>query len=168
MNGRPILVSRCLLGDPVRYDGRPKALHHPLLERWRAEGRVVPVCPEVDGGLPVPRPAAEITGGDGEAVLDGTARIVTEQGKDVTGAFLSGARGALEKARAEGCVAALLKERSPSCGCRLIHDGTFGGGLREGRGVTAALLERNGIRTFCEEDIGALAAFLEDGKEEDA
>ncbi len=168
MKGRSILVSRCLLGDPVRYDGRSKALRHPLLRKWRNEGVLVPVCPEVDGGLPVPRPAAEIAGGDGEAVLDGTARIVTEQGMDVTGAFLSGARGALEKARTAGCVAALLKERSPSCGCRRIHDGTFGGGLREGRGVTAALLERNGIRTFSEDDIEALAAFLEEGKEEDA
>ncbi len=168
MNRKRILVSRCLLGEPVRYDGRSKALHHPLLEKWREEGRLVPVCPEVDGGLPVPRPAAEISGGDGEAVLDGTASVITEHGADVTGAFLSGARRALETAQAAGCVAALLKECSPSCGCRRIHDGTFGGGLREGRGVTAALLERNGICTFCEDDIGALAAFLNDGKEEDA
>ncbi len=168
MSRKRILVSRCLLGDPVRYDGRSKALSHPLLEKWLNEGRLVPVCPELEGGLPVPRPAAEISGGDGGAVLDGAARVITEQGTDITGAFLSGARRALETARAAGCNAALLKERSPSCGCRRIHDGTFGGGLREGRGVTAALLERNGIRTFCEDDIGELAAFLEEGKEEDA
>ena len=168
MKGRSILVSRCLLGDPVRYDGRAKPLHHPLLRKWRSEGRLGPACPEVEGGLPVPRPAAEIIGGDGDAVLDGTARIVTEQGMDVTGAFLSGAQGVLEKAQTAGCAAALLKERSPSCGCRLIHDGSFSGGVRAGRGVTAALLERNGIRTFCEDDIEALAAFLEDGKEREA
>ncbi len=168
MSSKRILVSRCLLGDPVRYDGRSKALPHPLLEKWKMEGRLVPVCPELEGGLPVPRPAAEIFGGDGEAVLDGAAHVVTEQGRDVTDAFLSGAHSALKMAQAAGCVAALLKERSPSCGCRRIHDGTFGGGLRKGRGVTAALLERKGIRTFCEDDIGALAAFLNDEKEEDA
>jgi len=153
-----ILVSRCLLGEPVRYDGRAVGLRRPLPAEWR--GRLVPVCPEIEGGLPVPRPAAEIAGGDGDAVLDGRARVVTEHGGDVTDAFLKGAEAALELARAEGCPVALLKERSPSCGCRRIHDGTFGGGTKAGRGVTTALLERNGIRVFHEEEIAELTAHL--------
>ncbi|WP_067828440.1 DUF523 domain-containing protein [Actinomadura kijaniata] len=156
-----ILVSSCLLGRPVRYDGRGKPVRDDLFERWRAEGRLVPFCPEVAGGLPVPRPPAEIVGGDGADVLDGAARVVADTGEDVTEAFVAGARLALETARRAGARVALLKESSPSCGSRMIYDGTFTGTRVAGDGVTAALLEREGIRVFGEEGLADLAALLD-------
>ncbi|MGK5558558.1 DUF523 domain-containing protein [Actinomadura kijaniata] len=156
-----ILVSSCLVGRPVRYDGRGKPVRDDLFERWRAEGRLVPFCPEVAGGLPVPRPPAEIVGGDGADVLDGTARVVADTGEDVTEAFVAGARLALETARRAGARLALLKESSPSCGSRMIYDGTFTGTRIAGDGVTAALLEREGVRVFGEEGLADLAALLD-------
>lgn len=95
-----ILVSACLMGRKVRYDGAAKTSGDALLAAWWREGRLVPFCPEVEGGLPVPRPAAEIEGGaGGEAVLSGAARVLTAGGADVTEAFLAGARAALAAAR---------------------------------------------------------------------
>ncbi|GLV52861.1 hypothetical protein TBS_34230 [Thermobispora bispora] len=158
-----ILVSACLLGRPVRYDGRAKTSHDELLARWRAEGRLVPFCPEVEGGLPVPRPPAEIEGGTGgEAVLSGAARVRTATGEDVTEAFLAGARRALEAARKAGARIAILKEGSPSCGSLRIYDGTFQGRTAPGQGVTTALLERHGVRVFSEDRIPEAAAYLEE------
>ena len=155
-----IIISRCLLGEPVRHDGQSRPLGHPLLARWRDEGRLVPVCPEVLGGLPTPRPAAEITGGDGADVLAGRARVITAAAEDVTADFLAGARATLELAREHSCRFALLKERSPSCGCRNIYDGAFSGSLRKGQGTCAALLEQNGLRVFCEEQVEELAKLV--------
>jgi uncharacterized protein YbbK (DUF523 family) len=155
-----ILVSACLLGRPVRYDGTGKRSDHRLFERWRAEGRLVPVCPEVHGGLPVPRPPAEIRGGLGGDVLDGRARVVTRGGEDVTTYFLEGARQALAQARANGVRMAILKESSPSCGVGRIYDGTFSGAAVPGEGVTTALLERHGIAVFAEDAGDAAAAHL--------
>lgn len=163
-----ILVSACLLGAPVRYDGAGKALGHPLLDRWQAEGRLVPVCPELMGGLPVPRPAAEIAGGDGDAVLDGDARIRTRDGTDVTDAFHAGAEAALAAARTAGCRFALLMPRSPSCGSRDIHDGSFSGALVPGRGVTAALLVRDGIAVYGPDGIVALAEAIAEAEHAEA
>ncbi|MBT2210943.1 DUF523 domain-containing protein [Actinomadura sp. NEAU-AAG7] len=153
-----ILVSSCLMGRPVRYDGRAKPMEAGLFGRWRAEGRLVPFCPEVAGGLPVPRPPAEIVGSG--SVLDGTARIVTAAGENVTDAFLRGARLALDAARRAGARVALLKEGSPSCGSHRVYDGTFTGTPIPGAGVTTALLERSGIRVFSEDDLDALESFL--------
>ncbi|MQY08415.1 hypothetical protein ACRB68_65220 [Actinomadura sp. RB68] len=144
----------------MRYDGAGKPVRDALFEGWRAEGRLVPFCPEVAGGLPVPRPPAEIVGGGGAEVLDGTARVVTDTGADVTGAFLRGARLALDTARRAGARVAILKEGSPSCGSHRVHDGTFSGRKVAGDGVTAALLEREGIRVFSEDELPAVAAFL--------
>jgi uncharacterized protein YbbK (DUF523 family) len=155
-----ILVSSCLLGTPVRYNGTGKRSDHRLFARWRAEGRFVPVCPEVRGGLPVPRPPAEIHGGLGGDVLDGRARVLTRDGTDVTAHFLKGARHALDEARAHGVRMAILKERSPSCGVARIYDGAFDGTSVPGEGVTTALLERNGIAVFAEDDVDAAAAHL--------
>ena len=151
---QPILVSACLLGICTAYDGQGRAV--PALVRLSAEGRVVPVCPEVAGGLPIPRAPAEIQGGDGADVLDGRARVVDVEGRDVTEAYLAGAQHVLRVARRlcalcgpwgeEVCYpTAILKSRSPSCGCGQIHDGSFSGVLVPGDGVTAALLRRNGI-----------------------
>ncbi|NDU76996.1 DUF523 domain-containing protein [Actinomadura sp. DSM 109109] len=157
-----ILVSSCLAGRPVRYDGAAKPMAGGPFERWRTEGRLVPFCPEVSGGLPVPRPPAEIIGGDGGDVLDGTARILTGSGADVTDAFLRGARLALEAAQRAGARLALLKEGSPSCGGHRIYDGTFTGTPLPGSGVTTALLRRSGIHVFTEDELDALQAVLSD------
>lgn len=155
-----ILVSSCLLGYRVRYDGRGKPSGGLLLARWRAEGRLVPFCPEVSGGLPVPRPAAEISGGGGADVLDGHARVLTGDGADVTAYFLEGARLALEQARAYGARIAILKETSPSCGSGRVYDGTFTGRAVPGEGVTTALLERSGVAVFAEDAVEQAAARL--------
>ncbi|MEX5361953.1 DUF523 domain-containing protein [Pseudomonas guariconensis] len=144
-----VLVSACLLGQPVRYDGRDSG-HPDLLQRWQAEGRVVPLCPEVAGGLPTPRPPAEIPGGQGAAVLDGQAQVVTVTGLDVSEAFLAGARQALALVREHGIRVAVLKAGSPSCGNRLTYDGTFSGVKVPGEGVTTALLRREGVLVFSE------------------
>ncbi|MFE0170777.1 DUF523 domain-containing protein [Streptomyces sp. NPDC059002] len=138
-----VLVSACLRGVPCRYDGRDKA--SPEVDDALAGRAVVPFCPEVAGGLPTPRRPAELVGGDGHDVLDGRARVVEDTGRDVTAEFVAGARRALAAAHAGGCAEALLMPRSPSCGRGSVYDGTFGGELVTGDGVTAALFERNGI-----------------------
>ena len=105
------------------------------------------------GGLSTPRPAAEIVGGDGKAVLDGTAQVVTADGEDKTEAFLAGAYRALAIARAHRATHAILKSKSPSCGCGKIYDGSFTGSLTDSDGVTAALFRRHGIEIITEEDL---------------
>lgn len=148
-----VLVSACLLGQRVRYDARSVAVDDDRLARWVREGRVVPVCPEVAGGLPVPRPPAEIQGGSGADVLAGTARIRSVHGADVTDAFRAGAEQALRLAEEHRIRIAVLKERSPSCGSTEIYDGSFTGGRIAGEGLTAALLRRHGVRVFSEEQL---------------
>ncbi len=153
------LVSACLLGITTTYDGRS----HPQGEliALATRGRVVPVCPEVAGGLPVPRPSAEIVDGDGDDVLDGRARVVTVEGEDVTRAYLRGAECALAAARRCSITMAILKQRSPSCGASRIYDGTHSGRLRAGQGVTAALLRRHGMTVWSEEDRGWLLNLIQ-------
>ena len=155
-----ILVSACLLGQPVRYDGTGRRSDDALFALWRDQGRLVPICPEVRGGLPVPRPAAEIRGGYGEDVLAGRARVLTRDGTDVTRHFVAGARQALDQARAHAVRIAILKEGSPSCGSLRVFDGTFGGRKVPGEGVTTALLERHGIAVFAEDALEAAAVRL--------
>ncbi|MFI7422933.1 DUF523 domain-containing protein [Nonomuraea sp. NPDC049684] len=158
-----ILVSACLMGRRVRYDGGAKTSADALLANWRAEGRLVVFCPEVAGGLPVPRPAAEIEGGaGGAAVLSGAARVLASDGSDVTAEFVAGARAALEAARSAGVRLAVLKEGSPSCGALAIHDGTFAGRRVPGQGVTTALLEAHGVRVFTEDQLPEAADHLRD------
>jgi uncharacterized protein YbbK (DUF523 family) len=152
-----ILVSACLLGARVRYDATAKTLADAILERWRREGRLVALCPEVQAGLPTPRPPVEILGkAGGEGVIAGRARVVEKTGVDVTEAFLRGAEIALGVARAQRCRFALLTEGSPSCGSAFIYDGSFGGVKTNGHGVTAALLEAHGVRVFAPDGIEAL------------
>lgn len=156
-----ILVSGCLLGQPIRYDGTSKQDARGLLARWQAEGRLVATCPELAGGFPTPRPPAEIAGGrDGGDVLDGRARIVERGGRDVTAGYLAGAQAALALAQARGCRYAVLTDASPSCGSTRIYDGRFAGVARAGAGVTAALLRRHGIEVFAHDDLERLAALL--------
>lgn len=158
MNAR-VLVSACLLGRPVRYDGRAST-GRAKLDALHEAGRVVWICPEVSGGLAVPRPPAEIVGGDGTAVLAGTARVLTRDGADVTHAFLAGAQATLALAQAEGVRVAVLKARSPSCGNAQIYDGSHSGTLVDGLGITAALLQSHGIRVLNEDELDALDEFL--------
>lgn len=155
-----ILVSRCLLGHRVRYDG---GAHGPFdqLGVWLAEGRVVALCPEVAGGLPTPRPPAEIPGGQGVQVLEGTARVLTEAGEDVSAAFVEGAQQALTLVQQHGIRLAVLKARSPSCGNRETYDGTFSGHKVAGEGVTAALLRRAGVQVFNEHELAAALEALQ-------
>ncbi|MFC4111949.1 DUF523 domain-containing protein [Nonomuraea zeae] len=156
-----ILVSACLMGRKVRYDGRAKTSSDARLAAWREEGRLVAFCPEVAGGLPTPRPAAEIEGGaGGAAVLSGAARVLATDGSDVTAEFVAGARAALAAARSAGVRLAVLKEGSPSCGVLAVCDGTFSGRRAPGQGVTTALLESNGIRVFDEDHVADAAAYL--------
>ena len=142
MPAMKVLVSACLLGRACRYDGRARR-HPELIEALGAEA--VAFCPEEAGGLDTPRPAASIEGGGGEQVLDGVARVVREDGTDVTEAYLEGARRAIALAAKEGCEVAYLKESSPSCGCALVHTRD---GLVPGCGVTTAMLLRAGIATI--------------------
>ncbi|MGI9950794.1 DUF523 domain-containing protein [Moorellaceae bacterium AZ2] len=145
----PILVSACLAGYQCKYNGGSNLV--PEIKDLVTQGRAIPVCPEKLGGLPIPRPPAEIQGGDGWDVLQGRARVVNKEGRDVTPAFLQGARATLELARRLGAQVAILKERSPSCGTGAVYDGTFRGQTRPGSGVTAALLRCHGIKLFSEE-----------------
>src|SRR5436305_430731 len=148
-----ILVSSCLLGAPVRYDARDKKCDHTVLARWIEQGRVVSVCPEMLGGLGTPRPPAEI-------VNDGSRRVVTRDGADVTHAFEDGARAALNHGQVENVRIAILKAGSPSCGSSFIYDGTFSKTAVEGEGITAALLRRNGIVVFSEDELDAAEQYV--------
>lgn len=149
-----ILVSSCLLGMPTRYDGGEQRCRDAIFDTWLREGRLVPLCPETAGGLPVPRPPAEIAGpGGGAAVVTGASPVVDVHGADVSAAFLAGARAALALVLSEGIRLAVLKERSPSCGVHHIYDGSFTGVRTAGAGVTTALLRQAGIAVFSEEQL---------------
>lgn len=140
-----ILVSACLMGLPGRYDGTVKAAHPGVAELVKKH-TLVPVCAEVAGCLPTPRPPAEIQGD----------RVINSEGQDVTEFYLRGAQSVLEMAKILGAEAAVLKQRSPSCGSGIIHNGKFDGGLVDGWGVTAKLLRDNGIAVYSEDDMDQL------------
>ncbi len=156
-----ILISACLLGHKVRYNGSDAATGHALLAQWRNEGRVVGVCPEVAGGFAVPRPPAEITAGSGGAkVLQGIAQVRIANGDDVTTTFVAGAQQALAIAQDKGIRVAVLKEGSPSCGSAYTYDGSFSGARTALPGVTAALLLQHGLKVFSEHQLNEAQAFL--------
>ncbi|MBI2168841.1 MAG: DUF523 domain-containing protein [Actinobacteria bacterium] len=136
-----ILVSACLLGVACNHEGR--AASRSVREELESRYRIVPVCPEVLGGLTTPRPAAEIQ-------PDG--RVVNVEGTDVTAAYRRGAEAAVRVAGAAGAPRAVLKARSPSCGSAQVYDGTFTGTLEEGEGVTAAALRAAGVEVTSEDD----------------
>lgn len=138
-----VVISACLLGIRCRYDGGHSRNETVMNEKKTYQ--LIPVCPEESGGLLTPRPPAEIVGGDGDAVLDGTAKVMNANGTDVTAAYLKGAHHALQVAQSHGATHVVLKAKSPSCGCGDIYDGTFSGTLISGDGVTTALLKRHGI-----------------------
>ncbi|MFO7941678.1 MAG: DUF523 domain-containing protein [Bacillota bacterium] len=140
----PVLYSACLLGVRCAYDGRDRSRR---LRDFAPPSNVVPIpiCPEQLGGLPTPRVPAEIVGGTGEDVLDGTARVISRKGRDVTSAFLRGAEEAVRVGKELRCRRAVLSEGSPSCGSGWIYAGSFDGTRRPGPGVSAAALRRAGI-----------------------
>lgn len=157
-----ILVSACLMGHQVRYNGSAKAQLIPLLKRWQDEGRLVVHCPELAAGLSTPRLPAEIAGGNGEDVMVNAARIVESDGTDVTAHYQLAGWLALRTAREAGCHAALLTDGSPTCGSQMIYDGSFSGQRHAGMGVAAALLRQHGIKVFSDHQLPALIAWIEE------
>lgn len=158
-----ILVSSCLVGKKCTYDGQTRT-HREIVELCGREG-YIDVCPELLGGLGVPRERCEISGGSGEDVLGGKAKVISESGEDKSENYILGAREALKAAKAHNIDVAILKENSPSCGSSMIRTGSFNGELREGKGVTAALLSESGITVFSENALGAVKEHLgEQGK----
>ena len=156
-----LLVSACLLGLNTKYNGKNN-LNLAVVRHLEAVV-LVPVCPEQLGGLSTPRPAAEIRGGDGHGVLDGLAAVMTKEGEDRTAAFVRGAEETLRLAQTLGIKTALLKARSPSCGCKEIYDGSFSGGKKAGDGVCTALLLRSGFQVFTEETPGPCKFWSKNG-----
>lgn len=146
-----ILISACLLGRNVKYNGGNNLC--PWLAQIYNTGKFTAFCPECFACLPMPRPPVEIQGGSGEDVLDGKARVIDKTGKDVTADFLRGAQRSLQFAQKKNANYAILKARSPSCGCGSIYSGAFDGTKKPGNGVTAALLLRSGIKVYTEETI---------------
>lgn len=135
------VVSACLAGKACRYDGGASPC--PEVMELVARGKALPLCPEVLGGLPSPRPPCENVHG----------RILDRQGNDHSTAFWHGAQEALAQTRACGASIAILKSRSPSCGFGQIYDGTFSKRLTPGQGLWASLLQQDGIRLYSEEDL---------------
>ena len=139
-------ISACLLGKPCRYDGKSKGLGEDIIQKLRTRYRLVPICPEQLGGLPTPRTPSEIC----------NDRVIMESGRDVTEEYSKGAEEAMNILSQNKCKKALLKENSPSCGTHSVYDGSFSKHLREGKGITASLLEDNHISLFSENEISDL------------
>lgn len=139
-----ILISACLVGDKTRYDG--KSNYHPLIKQLLEKYELVPFCPEVEGGLSIPRNPSEI-------IKD---KVINSKGKDVTHNFVDGAKKALMICQYLGIKIAVLKDGSPSCGVHEVYDGTFTNHKIKGMGITASLLSKNGIKVISEDEIEAL------------
>ena len=135
----PVLISACLMGEACRFDGQGK--HNSELLELLKDKTLIPVCPEVEGGLPIPRPPAEIKG----------SGVFRENGEDVSEAFQKGASLCLEKSVAAHVGQAILKSRSPACGCGKIYDGSFSKTLIEGDGVFTLHLKAAGINCISDE-----------------
>jgi len=160
-NTEKILISACLLGESVRYDGKCNRVVNDTIQKWLAEGRLVPICPEVAGGLSTPRAPAEIQFGSGADVIAGGAKVINIENIDVTENFIVGANLALTLAKNNNCRYALLAAKSPSCGNNDIYDGHFIGQLIVGQGTTAALLEQHGVKVFNQNQITRLISVME-------
>ncbi|WP_027626883.1 DUF523 domain-containing protein [Clostridium lundense] len=145
-----IIVSACLCGVNCKYSGGNN-LNNDILKLFK-EGKAILVCPEQLGGLETPREPHEILQGTGESVLSGTGKVISKKGKNSTDNFVKGAYETLKIAQSCNAKVAILKAKSPSCGCGIIYDGTFSGNKKEGNGVTAELLIKNGIKVYTEEN----------------
>jgi len=150
---RKILVSSCLLGHKVRYDGKHSASGDDLIQQWSDRGMIVPFCPEVAAGLPIPRPAVEILSQHPLQLRDAHAIDYTE-------AFIKGAKMAFRLAQQHNIDCVLLKSKSPSCGRDFIYDGLFQQQLIAGHGVTVNLLMRHSIKVFTEHELPLLQEYL--------
>ncbi len=148
---RKILVSGCLYGWDCRYDGKSKPCTEPIFLKWKSEGRFVPICPEVEGGLSTPRTPCQRK----------DDRIITETGDDRTAEYLAGAEKVLATAIENDVVCCILKESSPSCGVSEIYDGTFSGKKITGQGLTAELLCKNGFEVFSEYQLHLAEEYLQ-------
>lgn len=156
-----ILISACLAGDLVRYDGQQKGIRNTIINQWAKQGRLVKVCPEVLGGLAIPRPPAQIIGRGGLSVICGKAKVHTIDGHDVTEAFVTGAECTLSIAKENNIHIAILKEKSPSCGVSLIYDGSFRQVKISGQGVATALLRKNGVKVYSENQLDLVETLVE-------
>ena len=139
-----ILISACLLGEPVRYDGRSKEVGDDILSEWQRSGHLVPICPEVAGGLAVPREPAE---------MQSNHRIVTKSQLDVTEAFEQGAQQAVQWVNDYHIGMAIMTDLSPSCGSSRVYDGSFSGRLISGAGMTVQRLRAAGVTVFSQHQL---------------
>ena len=160
-----ILISACLAGRPVRYNGTEKKHGAAdILSRWQDEGRLMLFCPEIAVGFPTPRPSAEIVGRhkdrSGEAVLAGGARVVESTGADVSELYIQAARETVDFAKRHGCRHAVLTDGSPSCGSTFVYDGSFTGLRKPGIGTTTAALREAGVQVWPETAIPELDGLL--------
>jgi len=144
-----LLISACLVGENVKYNGKNNKLNSDILNELKEKFELIPICPEVLGGLSIPRSPSEI-------ISFNPLKVVNKEGKDVSKNFILGAKKSLEIAKKEGAFLALLKSKSPSCSNRFVYDGSFSGRLIEGMGVAAEVLNRNGIKVFNENEVDKL------------
>lgn len=152
---RKILVSQCLYGgEPVRYDGKSKAETDVRFLQWKEEGRLVPVCPEVFGGLSTPRADAQRS----------EDRVIARNGKDVTAEYMRGAKEAVRLAKEHDVLCAVMKEKSPSCGSSKIYDGSFEGTLIDGQGLAVELLRSEGVRVFSELELDEVERMISESE----
>lgn len=147
-----VLISACLFGKKCRYDGKDNLLE--CLEKIEKICNLIPVCPEVSGGLETPRNPSEIIGD----------RVVMNDGTDVTDEYVKGAEMALETALKNDCKVALMKAKSPSCGSGKIYDGSFSRTLTDGDGIAVRLLKEHGVKVFTELEIDELLKFITEEK----
>ena len=157
-----ILVSACLLGHKVKYNGGSN--DDTLLQAYNAQGRFVAVCPECFAMLPVPRAPMEIQYGTGRKLIEGRARAVDANGHDLTASLLFGVQKILRIAEAYHAEVAIFKEGSPSCGVHRIYDGSFSGRRIAGAGLTTEALRAAAFPVFCEEELDAVEALLAEGE----
>ena len=158
-----VFVSGCINGAPIRYNETNVVVESRIWDRWIDEGLVVSFCAELAAGFPVPRRPAETVGGDGALVLAGSAAVMEDTGANVTDRFIDGARLAVEHARANGCVVAVLTDGSPSCGSSYVYDGSFTGETVPGMGVVAQMFADYGIPVFAENQLDLADAVLRTG-----
>lgn len=154
-----IVVSACLLGKNCRYDGG-NCSNVQLIQLLK-DRDIIPICPEISGGLPVPRSPSEIINGDGFDVLENRTRVISSDGQDVTLQFLKGSNKILKECNDKNIKLAILKARSPSCGVKKIYNGQFAGKLRPGPGVTAASFKNKDIPLYTEDDIEKIKKILD-------
>lgn len=157
-----ILVSACLMGFKIRYNGQDKPLIAEVLARWQQEQRLVVHCPELAAGLATPRLPAELVGGGGIEALKGMATILESDGSDVSQHYLLAAWLALKTAQDSGCQLALMTDGSPTCGSQKIYDGSFQGVTQPGMGVAAALLRQHGIEVYAQIELVELIARVDE------